>query len=546
MNTARIVALIVCTGLGLVFAPPVDVRSQGASCLVSTAAGDIQGQDRGASCAFLGIPFAAPPVGTLRWRPPQPATWTGALDATTAPAGCPAINPAGVAVGNEDCLKLNIWVRDPLPLAPAPVIVWLHTGAFTSASSTFPSHNGQRLAEETGAIVVAPNYRLGPLGFLAHPALGAEDAAHPVSGNYGLLDQRAALEWVRDNIAAFGGDPGRVTLTGTSAGGQSVGLHLVSPGSAGLFSRAAIHSAYPTVREATLDEAMAVGDTFARALGCTDPSTVLSCMRARTPVEILRAVPAASEQVVEPAGVAWRPVVDGVEIPDQPRTLFETGAFNRVPTIAGTTRDEGWVFVIRSFASGVTPAQYETWVQSEFGSDASRVLSAYPLADYSSPADAMGRLVGDAQFACETRRLARAVEQTGTPMYVYSYEHEIDALSPDRVIHGVESNILFGNAYVPPIFAPHALDATDLALHAAMAGYWSRFAATGNPNTDDDTVVHWPAFKHPTSGDGRGSDKHLVLAPFIREDKRLRESSCDFWEPLFLRSLTGAVPASLQ
>jgi para-nitrobenzyl esterase len=440
---------------------------------------------------------------------------------------------------------LNIWTPDPKPTGQAPVIVWLHTGSFTGASANFASHNGQRLAEETGAIVVAANYRLGPFGFLAHNALAAEDPAYPASGNYGLLDQRAALAWVRDNIAQFGGDPNNVTLAGTSAGGDSVGLHLVSPGSVGLFHRAMVQSGTPTVRWPTFSEAAAQGDAFASALGCTDPSLILGCMRSKTPSQVLLALAQGTQQVVETPGRGfWNPVVDGFQIPAQPRTLFESGTFHHVPTIIGTTRDEGWGnFINRSFPTGVTLAQYEAWVTNEFGPYASEVLAAYPAVNFPSATDAMARLLGDGQFVSEARRLARLIERTGTPAFLYSYEYEIDDLSLDHVIHGVESNIIFGNNYVPPIFPNHILNAPDLTLHAAMAGYWTRFAATGNPNSDDDSIVHWPAFKHPTGG-GRGSDKYIVFDSVIREGQRLREEQCEFWEPLFLRTMLGGLPAA--
>jgi para-nitrobenzyl esterase len=253
-----------------------------------------------------------------------------------------------------------------------------------------------------------------------------------------------------------------------------------------------------------------------------------------------------TQQVASPANrVFWEPVVDGVVLPDQPRALFERGAFHRVPTIVGVNRDEGWgSFVTRSFPSGVSLAQYEEWVMQEFGPHASSILAMYPAATFPSPIEAMARVVGDAQFVCEATRLAQLIERTRTPTYLYSYEYEIDDLSIDHVIHGVETNIIFGNDYVP-ILPPHVLDAADRALHVAMSGYWTRFAATGNPNGDDDAVVHWPAFKHP-NGRGRGSDKYLILDSAIREGKRLREQQCDFFEPLFLRSLLGTLPASAQ
>ena len=537
-----------CVGLALVLTPifvhSFETRTGQASCLVTTASGAVQGLDAGPSCQFLGIPYAAPPTGSRRWRPPQPAApWATTLTVTTPPPTCPNVNN-GPPQGNEDCLKMNIWVRDPLPTTPAPVIVWLHTGSFIAASANFAGHNGRRLAEDTGVIVVSANYRLGPLGFLAHPALAAEDPAHPVSGNYGLLDQRFFMQWVRDNIAAFGGDPNNVTIAGTSAGGDSTGLHLVMPGSGGLFHRAIIQSGTPTVRWPTYDESVAQGQAFAAAVGCADPATAVTCMRGQTFQQVLTAIPVGLQSVGEVAGRAyWYPTVDGLEIPAQPRVLFETGQFHQVPTIIGATRDEGaGSFLTRTFPSGVTLAQYESWVAAEFGADAAAVLAQYPASRYPLPADALARIVGDGQFLCECRRLGRLLRNVRAPAYVYSYEYEIDDLAPDRVIHGVEANILFKNDYAPPQFASHPLNAFDLALHAQMAGYWTRFAATGNPNVDDDSVVHWHMFRQP-QGNGRGANRHLVLDQTIVSDTRLREVDCDFWEPFFLRSMLTGRPA---
>ena len=525
----------------------LETRAEVASCYVTTTSGDVQGLDVGPSCAFLGIPYAAAPVNALRWKPPQPMTWATPFPAIANPSNCPNVN-AGPPAGSEDCLKMNIWVRNPLPPTPAPVIVWLHTGGFTAASANLASHNGKRLAEETGVIVVAPNYRLGPLGFLVHPALAAEDPQRPVSGNYGLLDQRAALQWVKDNIAAFGGDPNDITLAGTSAGGDSVGLHLVSPGTGGLFHRAVIQSGTPTIRWPTQADAAAQGEAFAAALGCVDPATVASCMRQKDRNAVLTALPLGSMAVGEPPSsrVFWQPVVDGIELPDQPRLLFQTGRFHLVPTIIGFTRDEAaGPFLTRTFPAGVTLAQYESWLATEFGSDAPAVAAKYPAAAYPLPFDAMAQVVGDGQFVCEGRRLARFLSDVHVPVYFFSYDYIIDEVFPERVIHGVESNILFGNNYTPAQFPNHELNAADLALHAKMAGYWTRFAATGNPNIDDDTVVHWQSFKDPL-GSGRGSNRYIALDTVIRTDKRLREDACDFWEPYFLRSMFGKVPAGQQ
>lgn len=524
--------------------------AQGA-CFVTLPGGDVQGQDFGTSCGFLGIPYAASPAGDNRWKPPQPrAPWAPAVvDAKSGVPACPQVQ-AGRLVGSEDCLFMNIWTRDLHSAELAPVIVWLPTGAFTAASANFAGSSGRRLAEETGTVIVAPNYRLGPFGFLAHRALAAEDPAHPTSGNYGLLDQQAALRWVRDNISRFGGDPGNVTIAGTSAGGASVGLQLVSPQSAGLFHRAILQSAYlATTRLTTHDEFLATGEAWATGLGCTDPLQVLACIRSKTRDQVLTAMSVGTLEVVAaPNRVYWEPVVDGIVIPDQARVLLEHRAFAQVPTIVGINRDEGWGsftsrFITQSFPAGVTLTQYEDWASNEFGPHASGILALYPATDFQSPAEAMARVVGDAQFVCEARRVARLIEQTKTPTYLYSYEYEIDDLSIDYVLHGVESNILFGNHYTPPIFPTHMLNAEDDDLHAKMAGYWTSFAATGNPNRGDDFAFSWPPFKRP-DGSGRGTDRYIILKPDLGEGARLREAQCDFFEPLFLRSLLGGVPAA--
>jgi para-nitrobenzyl esterase len=509
-----------------------------ATCFVTTTSGDVQGLDVGPSCTFLGIPYAAPPTMGLRWKPPQPpAPWLTPFSATVAPASC---------VNSEDCLTLNVWARHPLPGTLAPVIIWLHTGGFVATSANFAPHNGRRFAEETGVIIVAPNYRLGPLGFLAHRALAAEDPLRGVSGNYGLIDQRAAMQWVHDNIAAFGGDPANVTIAGTSAGAHSVGLHLVSPASQGLFQHAIIQSGAPTIRWPTEVESFEQGDALATALGCLTPATVLTCLRGKTRAQIQAALPLGSEGVLEPPPGRgfWQPVVDGVELPDQPRLLFEVGRFHQVPTILGFMRDEGaGQFITRSFPSGVTLAEYESWLSSEFGFLAPAVQAQYPAESYAQPFDAMAQVVGDGQFVCEGRRLARVLADFHTPVYFYSYDYVIDDVFPDRANHGLEGNILFGNNYALPQFPNHVLDAADLVLHGQMAGYWARFAANGHPNIDDETVVHWQSFRDPQGEPGRGAGRYLQFDTNIRTDKRLRESACDFWEPYFLKSMLGKVPA---
>jgi para-nitrobenzyl esterase len=515
-------------------------------CMVALANGEIQGRDLGSACAFLGVPYGASTEGSNRWRAPQPsAPWDGVLNVTgipVQPVGCASVSFFGNTPsfgGTESCLLANLWAPDPMPATAVPVLVWLHTGAFTGASGNFAGHRGPVFAAQTGVIVVSPNYRVGPFGFLAHQAFAAESPSG-AAGNYGLLDQQAALRWVRDNIAQFGGDPSNVTIAGTSAGGQSVGFHLVSPGSAGLFHRAIVQSAYPTSAWRSAAEAREQGEAFATALGCANAA----CMRAAASTDVLTALAQGAQQVSAPSNITfWEPTVDGVVVPDQPRRLIEAGAFHRVPTIVGVTRDEGWgAFITRSFPQGVDAGTYEGWVMSEFGPYAADILALYASVASVSPHEAMARVVGDVQFVCEARRLARAIERTGAPAYVYSYEHVIDTLSPGRVIHGVERNILFGNNYGPPLPA-YMLNDVDRELHRQMAGYWARFAATGNPNRGGEDSFSWPPFKRP-AGDGRGNDKYLVLRSVLTVGDRLRDAQCDYFEPLFLRSVLGGLPAA--
>jgi len=433
---------------------------------------------------------------------------------------------------------LNIWAP-PRP-AQAPVIVWFHPGNFQAASANLAAANGERFAQERNAIVVAPNYRLGPFGFLAHSALTLEDPAYRSSGNYGLLDQRAALAWVRDHIAAFGGDPRNVTIVGASAGSQSVNFHLLSPASAGLFHKAIMQSGFVTARWTNAKEAESQGEQFARALQCTDARTVLACLRSKTRDQVLRALPLDQAQILETEAVQWSPIVDGLEIPDQPRDLYRRGRFVRVPLIVGVNRDEGWTFVDRSFPGSFDTAHYESTVRGEFGADAPAVLSLYPASAFPSPKDALSQLTGDAEFACEARRVARFMSQARVDVYFYSFEHIVDAVTPGRVIHGMETNLVFGNNFAAP--ANHVLTAADLALFRTMSGYWGRFADTGNPTAPG--VARWPLFRvdrYPIL-----SDRFVILDDTVTDANRFREHHCNFWDRFYFRSVIGTVPASAR
>ena len=473
-------------------------RPQTASCRVTTPSGEVHGVDFGASCAFLGIPFAAPPVGRLRWKAPQPVgAWAPAvLDATVAPPTCPLVDPPGTGKtrGSEDCLKLNVWTPNHAPSSRAPVIVWIDGEGFTAASANAAARDGQRIAAERGAIVVSANYRVGPFGFLGHIGLTAEDSAYASSANYGLLDQRAALGWVHDHIASFGGDPASVTIAGRFAGADSVGLHVVSPGSASYFSRAIMQSGFASSRWRTLVEAESVGESLATALGCADRSRVLECMRSKTTGEVLLALPSGQPQFTETFRTPWGPVVDGLEIPDQPRALYASGAFNRKPVMIGATGDEGWTIVDRAFPALLSPEVYRAEVEAEFGSsDTPAILARYPVGGFLSPKQALSTLAGDVEAVCEARRVARLIEQRGVPVFQYSYS---------RASHAAESG-------------------ADRADHEATDDYWTRFAATGNPDAVPQASVRTSAVT-----------------------RAVNQQRCDFWEPFFLRSIAGSVPAA--
>jgi para-nitrobenzyl esterase len=241
--------------------------------------------------------------------------------------------------------------------------------------------------------------------------------------------------------------------------------------------------------------AEAQGEQFALALGCPDVRSAVACLRSKSRDEVLRALPIGLQQFVETG--QWGPVVDGLELPDQPRELYRRGQFTRVPLIIGVNKDEGWPFVDRSFPTGLSASDYAAVVTREFAFDGLAILERYPAAQYPTPKDALSRLTGDAEYICEARRVALFVEKAGTPVYPYSFEHSVDTLAGGRSIHGLESNFLFGNNFGPP--SNHVFTPADQVLFSTMSEYWARFAATGNPNAG--SVEQWPRFIRPLATD---------------------------------------------
>ena len=358
--------------------------------MVGTTNGAVRGTSSGSVNEFLGIPYAAPPVGALRWQPPQPAAnWSGVRDATQFAPHCPqSATPFGQASTSEDCLFLNVFTPSRQQAgARHPVMVWIHGGALVTGESN--DYNPAKLVED-GVTVVTINYRLGALGFLAHPALAD---ANGQSGDYGLMDQQAALRWVQRNIASFGGDPRNVTIFGESAGGLSTLSQIASPAARGLFSRAIVESGSYNLTQASLASAEAAGQAFAAKAGCSDQAA--AC---------LRSLPVSTILANENAG-GYTPNINSEVLPQTLKTAFATGEFNRVPIINGTNHDEWRLFVALSELEGnpVTAANYQSMISATLGVPApvAAVIAAeYPLSAYPSPAVALGAVGTDAIFAC--------------------------------------------------------------------------------------------------------------------------------------------------
>src|SRR5580704_7099820 len=359
--------------------------------VVATADGEVRGITTGPVDEYLGIPYAAPPVGPLRWQPPQPAArWRGIRAATEFAPHC--AQPAGVfgrASMSENCLYLNVFLP-AAHRAGLPVMVWIHGGGFVGGESDDYDPSG---LVAHGVIVVTINYRLGALGFLAHPAL----ADHPggPSGDYGLMDQQAALRWVQRNARAFGGDPGNVTIFGESAGGASVCDNMASPTASGLFSRAIAESGC-FLLSSTRQAAEQQGATFAAKLGCTDPATAAGCLRGKSAAALLA-------EAGGPLG-GWGPVAGTPVLPLQPASAFAAGRYAHVPLLQGTNHDEGRFFVGFEFdalGKPLTAAQYPQVLTAQFGaSAAARIQAVYPLSGYASPDLAYAAVFTDSAFSC--------------------------------------------------------------------------------------------------------------------------------------------------
>jgi len=524
-----------------------DVRDEQAGAapaeppVVRVDGGRVGGVRRSSVWAYLGVPYAAPPVGELRWQPPQRVSaWEGVRACDAFGPSCP--QGGGIFGGggeqSEDCLYLNVWTPPGGAGRRLPVMVFIHGGSFLSGSGSI--YDGAGLATRD-VVVVTINYRLGPFGFFAHPLLTAE-SPHASSGNYGLLDQRAALEWVRRNIACFGGDSGAVTVFGESAGGASIVDHLVSPDSEGLFARAIVQSA-PYVDDGIviystrpLSVAERLGQGLSRRLGCADADDELAALRAVSADRLLDVGDPGDD--LFPTGITYQPVVDGWVLPDEPVDLLTAGRFGHVPLIIGSTREEAAIATVAAGPGELDPVEAERHLRRIYGEHFDAIVGlstgAAEEADTEEGGADGGRGTNDdglpdaaiesvtlTLFTAPARYAADRMAAAGAPTYRYLFTA---APLGERLgaFHGSELPYVFGSGLLDLDLGGDR----SVELSAAMMDYWTAFATTGDPNTGD--LPDWPLWSSAT--------QHTQeLGWTIRTIDHYQDHECDVAQQLFVR-----------
>jgi para-nitrobenzyl esterase len=462
----------------------------GQTNVVRLAEGNVQGTAVNGVGEFLGIPYAAPPTGDLRWRPPiRAARWKGTLQATKFGGTC-AQEQRGVFASpsnNEDCLYLNVFAPSPRPVPAThfPVMVWIYGGGLFSGESD--DYDGSKLASRGGVVVVTVNYRVGALGFLSHPTINAEGHAF---ANYGLMDQQFALQWVQRNVAAFGGDPHNVTIFGQSGGGTAVMALMQSPLSKGLFQKAIVESGTRIAHTAP-ETALKAGQDFATAAGCPDQSA--QCLRSLSVEQVL------SHQAPIVKYVTDFPIVDGTVITHPAYEAFSKGLYNHVPVLAGLVQDEQAFFLPElNTHKPYTADDYKRYASIVGGTHADTLLQKYPLASYDSPSLAVIAMAQGGK-AC-TARLLDQLWFKYAPVYAYQFEDRTapsyfaEVSFPMRAYHTSELQYLF------PMFkggqgTAHPLSSQQEKLSDLLVDYWTRFARFGMPDAPGKTAVpSWPRY----------------------------------------------------
>ena len=447
---------------------------------VVTAQGSVRGVSESGLQVFRGIPYAAPPVDKLRWAAPQPAAgWEAERDASAFGPACvqPPVPAASLyndppAATSEDCLTLNVWV--PEGARAAPVIVWIHGGSLRIGASSLPMYDSTHYAER-GVVFVSLNYRLGPLGWLAHEKLN-EETEERISGNYGLLDQIAALRWVKDNIAAFGGDPDNVTVMGESAGALSVTYLLASPKADGMFHKAIVQStnlrSFPDLRQARngLPSAVQTGESLLQKLGAAD-------------IDAARAIDAQDlTNRATMAGFVPQGTIDGVILPRQLIDIFDAGEQAHVPVLVGYNAHEYRPEGVPGVSMPADQAEYDGMIGRIYEDLAPEFLRIYPFAE---GADALLDATGDGIFGWSAERLAMSQRSINQSSYFYVFDHCYPSAEARDLcaFHASELPFTFGNleADALPARWPVPDGSHDRAISDAMLDYWVSFAATGRP-----------------------------------------------------------------
>jgi len=468
------------TFLVVMFAAGLGIAQQPAP--VTVEGGLVQGTSEDGLTVYRGIPFAAPPVGDLRWRTPQPAAkWEGVLQATKFAPG-PMQGGSPPSGKSEDCLYLNVWTPATSASDRIPVLVWIYGGGFGGGATSERNYSGENLAKK-GVVLVSIAYRVGQLGFLAHPELSAETPNH-VSGNYGLLDMIAGLQWVQKNIAAFGGDPHKVTIFGESAGGIAVSMLCASPLAKGLFHGAISQSGgsfgpprpttFPGENLKRLPDAEHAGETYAKNAGVSS-------------IAELRKIAADKLPGGRGLGLSW-PIIDGWVIPDDQYTLYEAGRFNDTSILVGYNSDEG-----ESFSPPKTPEDYIANVKTRYGPHAESLLKAYPPG-FGTVAKTSRDLARDSAFGWHTWIWARLQAKNGKSKAFYYYfdQHPEYPEGSPRAGYGAPHGADVAYVFQHLNTSNPQITKADLEISEAMATYWTNFAKRGDPNGEG--VPAWPAF----------------------------------------------------
>lgn len=465
---------------------------------------------------YHNVPYVQPPVGALRWRAPQAiGPRAQLLDARVPGPGCPQ-PPGGPALTSEDCLQLNVW--RPAAPGPHPVMLWIHGGGFVAGSAVQPAggrlqYDGAAFARQ-GVVFVSINYRIGAFGFLAQRDLVGEAPDHPQSGNYGLLDQIAALSWVRQNIASFGGDPARVTVFGESAGGVSSCGLLTAPAARGLFQRAIVQSGNCGWDPPSLAAGLTQGDRVTAAVGCSAVADRRACLRALSAEQWLAAVPPVSDPANLLAGESFGPVVDGYVWTQSPGRAIAAGNGAAVPLMIGSNDDETTTLVPASLLPA-TGAAYESAIRARFPAIAEAVLQRYPTAQYPSPQHAYQDLLDDLLFSCAARRAATDHAANGNPVFHYVLTEVLPEpnLAALESFHGLDVVLLFGDL--------SGAQPTVRALGERLQRSWVDFAYGRDPGSTD--ALRWPRY----TAQSRLSLEINRSRTAVIDD--YRRSQCEFW-----------------